>query len=254
MKIVAVDIGNSETSVGVGNYESWESFRFTTRTLMTSDEWLMLLKNTLPKDLDKSKDKIGSIICSVVPQINNDFLKAMKDYLKTSPILLGAGIKTGLSVKIDNPKELGPDRIANSVGGLHKVGAPLIVVDMGTATTIDIVNSNKEYIGGMISPGLKISHDALIDNTASLKSVDFKVPEQAIGKNTYDAIQSGLFFGHASLIDGLIDKALQELGEDASILITGGMGDLMRPHLSLNVKYDKNITLDGLAKIYEINS
>ena len=254
MTIVAVDIGNSETSVGIGGYKSWKSFRFTTRKLMTSDEWFIMLKSTLPKDLDVSKQVVGSIVCSVVPQINNDFLKALKDYLGTNPILLGPGIKTGLSVNIDNPKELGPDRIANSVGGLHKVGVPLIVIDMGTATTIDIVNSKKEYIGGMISPGLKISHDALIDNTASLKSVDFKVPDQAIGKNTYDAIQSGLIIGQASLIDGLIDKALQELAEDASILITGGMGALIGPHLSPNVEYDENLTLDGLAKIYEINS
>ena len=205
MRIVAVDIGNTETSIGIGNYEKWESFRFTTRTATTSDEWLMMFSSTLPESLRGKK--LGSIVCSVVPQVNSDLIQALYDYLGLEPILLGPGIKTGLSVTIDNPKELGPDRIANSVGGFEKVGSPVIIVDLGTATTIDIVNKNKEYVGGVIAPGLKISLEALVNKTASLKSVDFTVPQEVIGKNTYDAIQSGVIFGHTSLIDGLIEKS-----------------------------------------------
>ena len=153
MNIIAVDIGNTETCIGIGNIDTWESFRFTTRTTITSDEWLMMMKATLP-EIDGKTD--GTIICSVVPQVNRIFIDALTRYSCSTPILLGPGIKTGLSVKIDNPKELGPDRIANSVGGVDKVNSPVIIVDLGTATTVDVVNSRKEYIGGLIAPGLKI--------------------------------------------------------------------------------------------------
>ena len=251
MNIIAVDIGNTETCIGIGNIDTWKSFRFTTRTTITSDEWLMMMKATLP-EIDRKSS--GTIVCSVVPQVNKIFINALTRYSYSTPILLGPGIKTGLSVKIDNPKELGPDRIANSVGGVDKVSSPVIIVDLGTATTVDVVNSRKEYIGGLIAPGLKISLEALVNKTASLKSVDFGVPESVIGRNTYDAIQSGLIYGHASLVDGLIEKSIQELGEEASVVITGGFGSLIHEHLNSSVKYYKNLTLDGLAKIYQINS
>ncbi len=237
MSIIAVDIGNTETCIGIGRENSWESFRFTTRTTITSDEWLMIL-----------------IVCSVVPQVNKVFIDALSKYTKSFPLVLGPGVKTGLSVIIDNPKELGPDRIANSVGGFEKAGSPVIIVDLGTATTIDVVNKKKEYVGGAIAPGLKISLEALVNKTASLKSVDFTVPKDVIGKNTYDAIQSGVIFGHTSLIDGLIEKSLQELGEEASVIITGGFGSLIKDYLNIKAEFYENLTLDGLAKIYEINS
>ena len=251
MSIIAVDIGNTETCIGIGRENSWESFRFTTRTTITSDEWLMIMKTTLP---DKKDELEGSIVCSVVPQVNKVFIDALSKYTQSSPLVLGPGVKTGLSVIIDNPKELGPDRIANSVGGFEKAGSPVIIVDLGTATTIDIVNKKKEYVGGAIAPGLKISLEALVNKTASLKSVDFTVPKDVIGKNTYDAIQSGVIFGHTSLIDGLIEKSLQELGEEASVIITGGFGSLIKDYLNIKAEFYENLTLDGLAKIYEINS
>ncbi len=252
MKIIAVDIGNTETSIGIGNYEKWQSFRFTTRAATTSDEWLMMFSSTLPESLRGKK--LGSIVCSVVPQVNSDLIQALYDYLDLEPILLGPGVKTGLSVTIDNPKELGSDRIANAVGGVEKVGSPVIIVDTGTATTVDVVNDKNEYVGGMIAPGVKISHDALIENTASLKSVDFLPPDKVIGKNTYDAIQSGIIFGHTSLIEGLIERTIQELGQEPAIILTGGIGGLISKHLNFDVIYDENLTLDGLAKIYQINS
>jgi len=251
VSIIAVDIGNTETCIGIGTENSWESFRFTTRTTITSDEWLMIMKTTLPDKKDKLK---GSIVCSVVPQVNKVFIDALSKYTQSSPLVLGPGVKTGLSVIIDNPKELGPDRIANSVGGFEKAGSPVIIVDLGTATTIDVVNKKKEYVGGAIAPGLKISLEALVSKTASLKSVDFTVPKDVIGKNTYDAIQSGVIFGHTSLIDGLIEKSLQELGEEASVIITGGLGGLIKDYLNIKAEFYENLTLDGLAKIYEINS
>ena len=169
MSIIAVDIGNTETCIGIKEANSWDSYRFTTRTTITPDEWLIIMKTTLPNIDKKFK---GSIICSVVPQVNKVFTDALTRFTGEEPLIIGPGIKTGLSVKIDNPKELGPDRIANSVGGYDKVERSVIIVDLGTATTIDIVNRKKEYIGGLIAPGLKISLEALVNNTASLKSVD----------------------------------------------------------------------------------
>jgi len=196
----------SETNVGVGNSTKWESYRYTTRKTITSDELLMMFKTTI--DLSKLNDKAvdGVIVCSVVPQITDSVVSAISEFTTKDVLVVGPGIKTGLKVNIDNPKELGPDRIANSVGGFKKTNKEVVIVDLGTATTFDVVNSNKEYLGGSIAPGIKISLDALISKTSSLKSVELKEPDKVIGKNTYEAIQSGLVLGHASMIDSMLEK------------------------------------------------
>jgi len=226
-RLIAIDIGNSETNVGVGNSTKWESYRYTTRKTITSDELLMMFKTTI--DLSKLNDKAvdGVIVCSVVPQITDSVVSAISEFTTKDVLVVGPGIKTGLKVNIDNPKELGPDRIANSVGGFKKTNKEVVIVDLGTATTFDVVNSNKEYLGGSIAPGIKISLDALISKTSSLKSVELKEPDKVIGKNTYEAIQSGLVLGHASMIDSMLEKI---------------------------VSYEKNLTLDGLEEIYNLNN
>ncbi len=170
-KIIAIDIGNSETTVGVGNSSKWESYRYTTRKTITSDELFMMFNTTI--DLSKTNDEIvdGAIVCSVVPQITESVVSAINKFTSKDVLVVGPGVKTGLKVNIDNPKELGPDRIANSVGGFKKTNKEVVIVDLGTATTFDVVNSNKEYLGGSIAPGIKISLDALISRTSSLKSV-----------------------------------------------------------------------------------
>jgi type III pantothenate kinase len=205
-KIIAIDIGNSETTVGVGNSSKWESYRYTTRKTITSDELFMMFNTTI--DLSKTNDEIvdGAIVCSVVPQITESVVSAINKFTSKDVLVVGPGVKTGLKVNIDNPKELGPDRIANSVGGFKKINKEVVIVDLGTATTFDVVNSNKEYLGGSIAPGIKISLDALISRTSSLKSVELKEPGKVIGKNTYEAIQSGLVLGHASMIDSMLEK------------------------------------------------
>ena len=161
----------------------------------------MMFNTTI--DLSKTNDEIvdGAIVCSVVPQITESVVSAINKFTSKDVLVVGPGVKTGLKVNIDNPKELGPDRIANSVGGFKKINKEVVIVDLGTATTFDVVNSNKEYLGGSIAPGIKISLDALISRTSSLKSVELKEPGKVIGKNTYEAIQSGLVLGHASMID-----------------------------------------------------
>ena len=253
-KIIAIDIGNSETNVGVGSSTKWESYRYTTRKTITSDELLMMFKTTI--DLSKLNDKAvdGVIVCSVVPQITDSVVSAISEFTTKDVLVVGPGIKTGLKVNIDNPKELGPDRIANSVGGFKKTNKEVVIVDLGTATTFDVVNSNKEYLGGSIAPGIKISLDALISKTSSLKSVELKEPDKVIGKNTYAAIQSGLVLGHASMIDSMLEKIVLESNLSPGVVITGGLGTLIQPVLNINSSYEKNLTLDGLEEIYNLNN
>ena len=253
-KIIAIDIGNTETTVGIGNKDGWDSYRFTTRDANTSDELLVLFNSTFDLDIETKNQISGSIICSVVPQVTNNMVQAIEKYLESSPIVVGPGVKTGLKVNIDNPKELGPDRIANSVAGYKIAESDVVIVDLGTATTFDVVNSKKEYLGGSIAPGIKISLDALTSKTASLKSVELDLPKKVVGKNTYEAIQSGLIYGHASMIDSMIEKLLQELGTKPKIILTGGLSKTIQPALNLNASYEQDLTLIGLEEIFNLNN
>jgi|TARA_B100000214_G_scaffold337274_1_gene281730 type III pantothenate kinase len=254
MKIIAIDVGNSETTIGVGNSQGWQGYRFTTRKTVTSDELLMMFKTIIDNPLIKEGLIEGAIICSVVPEITNSVSEATSRFISKDVLTVGPGVKTGLKVNIDNPKELGPDRIANSIGGYSKASSEVIVVDLGTATTFDIVNTKKEYLGGSIAPGIKISLDALTSKTSSLKSVELETPKNVIGKNTYEAIQSGLILGHTSMIDSMIEKIILESGLKPKIFITGGLGKVIQPLLNIKSKYEEDLTLDGLEEIYKLNN
>ena len=254
MKIIAIDVGNSETTIGVGNSQGWQGYRFTTRKTVTSDELLMMFKTIIDDPLIKEGLIEGAIICSVVPEITNSVSEATSRFISKDVLTVGPGVKTGLKVNIDNPKELGPDRIANSIGGYSKASSEVIVVDLGTATTFDIVNTKKEYLGGSIAPGIKISLDALTSKTSSLKSVELETPKNVIGKNTYEAIQSGLILGHTSMIDSMIEKIILESGLKPKIFITGGLGKVIQPLLNIKSKYEEDLTLDGLEEIYKLNN
>ena len=252
--IIAVDIGNTETTVGIGSKDNWDSYRFTTRDTNTPDELLALFNSTFQIKSEAKKDIEGAIICSVVPQATNSFSEAIRKYLNLEPVIVGPGIKTGLKVNIDNPKELGPDRIANSVAGHLITETDTVVIDLGTATTFDVVSKNKEYLGGSIAPGIKISLDALTLKTASLKSVELDTPNKVIGKNTYEAIQSGLIMGHASMIDSMVEKIILEIDIEPKIIITGGLSKVVQPILNINVEYIENLTLVGLEEIFKLNN
>ena len=252
--IIAVDIGNTETTVGIGSKDNWDSYRFTTRDTNTPDELLALFNSTFQIKSEVNKDIEGAIICSVVPQATNSFSEAIHKYLNLEPVIVGPGIKTGLKVNIDNPKELGPDRIANSVAGYLITETDTVVIDLGTATTFDVVSKNKEYLGGSIAPGIKISLDALTLKTASLKSVELDTPNKVIGKNTYEAIQSGLIMGHASMIDSMVEKIILEIDIEPKIIITGGLSKVVQPILNVNVEYIENLTLVGLEEIFKLNN
>ena len=252
--IIAVDIGNTETTVGIGSKDNWDSYRFTTRDTNTPDELLALFNSTFQIKSEVKKDIEGAIICSVVPQATNSFSEAIRKYLNLEPVIVGPGIKTGLRVNIDNPKELGPDRIANSVAGYLITETDTVVIDLGTATTFDVVSKNKEYLGGSIAPGIKISLDALTLKTASLKSVELDIPNKVIGKNTYEAIQSGLIMGHASMIDSMVEKIILEIDIEPKIILTGGLSNVVQPILNVNVEYIENLTLVGLEEIFKLNN
>ena len=252
--IIAVDIGNTETTVGIGSKDNWDSYRFTPRDTNTPDELLALFNSTIQIKSEVKKDIEGAIICSVVPQATNNFTKAIRKYLNLEPVIVGPGIKTGLKVNIDNPKELGPDRIANSVAGYLITETDTVVIDLGTATTFDVVSKNKEYLGGSIAPGIKISLDALTLKTASLKSVELDTPNKVIGKNTYEAIQSGLIMGHASMIDSMVEKIILEIDIEPKIILTGGLSKVVQPILNVNVEYIENLTLVGLEEIFKLNN
>ena len=252
--IIAVDIGNTETTVGIGSKDNWDSYRFTTRDTNTPDELLALFNSTFQIKSEVKKDIEGAIICSVVPQATNSFSEAIRKYLNLEPVIVGPGIKTGLKVNIDNPKELGPDRIANSVAGYLITETDTVVIDLGTATTFDVVNKNMEYLGGSIAPGIKISLDALTLKTASLKSVELDTPNKVIGKNTYEAIQSGLIMGHASMIDSMVEKIILEIDIEPKIILTGGLSKVVQPILNVNVEYIENLTLVGLEEIFKLNN
>ena len=252
--IIAVDIGNTETTVGIGSKDNWDSYRFTTRDTNTPDELLALFNSTFQIKSEVKKDIEGAIICSVVPQATNSFSEAIRKYLNLEPVIVGPGIKTGLKVNIDNPKELGPDRIANSVAGYLITETDTVVIALGTATTFDVVSKNKEYLGGSIAPGIKISLDALTSKTASLKSVELDTPNKVIGKNTYEAIQSGLIMGHASMIDSMVEKIILEIDIEPKIILTGGLSKVVQPILNVNVEYIENLTLVGLEEIFKLNN
>ena len=252
--IVAIDVGNSETTVGVGNNLSWKSYRYTTRKTITSDELFMMFKTTIDPESINDENLDGSIICSVVPQITDSVIEATKRFTSKTVKNVGPGIKTGLKVNIDNPKELGPDRIANSVGGFKMAKKTVVIIDLGTATTFDIVNNKKEYLGGSIAPGIKISLEALTSKTLSLKSVEISNPKSVIGKNTYEAIQSGLILGHASMIDSMLEKIILEIDSEPKIIITGGLGEIIQPILNIETIYSKDLTLNGLEEIYFLNN
>jgi len=253
-QIIAIDVGNSETTVGVGCSTKWTGYRFTTRKTITSDELLMMFKTIIDEKPIKENLIDGAVICSVVPQITKSVALATSKFISKDPIVVGPGVKTGLKVNIDNPKELGPDRIANSIGGYIKTESAVVIIDLGTATTFDLVNEKKEYLGGAIAPGIKISLDALTSKTSSLKSVELETPKNVIGKNTYEAIQSGLILGHTSMIDSMIEKIILETGLEPKILITGGLGKLIQPLINIESKYEEDLTLDGLEEIYKLNN
>lgn len=252
--LLAIDIGNSNIVIGCMNGTNIENeFRIATDRVKTSDQYCIDLKNVLSL-CDISVSQIdGVIISSVVPPLLNSFRTAVMKLTGKRPMVVGPGIKTGLNIQIDNPAQIGSDLIVAAVAALKEYPAPLMIIDMGTATTISVIDQNRTYIGGCICPGVRISAEALSSGTALLPGINLDAPKRAIGRNTIDCMQSGIMLGAAAMLDGLIDRMEEELGQSATVVATGGISKFVIPMCRRKILYDRNLLLKGLAILYSQN-
>lgn len=252
--ILAVDVGNTNIVVGcVSKEKVYFTARISTDRSKTEDQYGIDIKNILELygvSIDKIK---GSIISSVVPPVINPMKIAVQMVTGGEPIVVGPGIKTGLNILMDNPAQLGSDRVADAVAALSFYKPPLIIIDMGTATTISVIDSNKNYIGGCLMPGVKISLDALSALAAQLPSISLEQPKKTIGKNTLESMRSGIINGNASMIDGMIERINEELGCNATVVSTGGIAKYIIPHCKNKIICDDTLLLKGLFIIYDKN-
>lgn len=252
--ILAVDIGNTNIVVGfLDKTNILHSGRISTDKNKTEVDFLIQLKLMLTIYNVSAMEIEGSILSSVVPEVTKYVATAMKMLLGKDPIIIGPGIKTGLNIKIDNPQTLGADRVSDAVCLIEEYKVPAIIIDMGTATTISIIDSNKNHIGGMIIPGIKTSLESLSQHASQLPYISLDEPKGLIGKNTIDCMKSGVIYGFASMVDGLIDKIKKEIGDDLVVIATGGLANLILNHTRNNIIYDPDLLLKGLYYIYKKN-
>lgn len=249
--ILVVDMGNTNIVFGVlDGPKVLVSGRIgTDRSKMTID-FLMSFKTLLEFYEINSFDIEGGILSSVVPELTIIVRDAMSMLLKKDILVIGAGIKTGLNIKIDDPRTLGADRVADACGAIELYKTPLIIVDMGTATTISVIDKYKCHIGGMIIPGVNTSLNALSNNASQLPSISLTNPKSLIGKNTIDCMKSGIIYGTASMLDGIIDRIKSEIGDDVRVIATGGVSKHIIPHCKTKFIYEENLLLKGLYYIY----
>jgi len=249
MALLAIDVGNTQTAFGLFEGEELhEHWRVTTERNRSGDELGALYGNFV--DLD-SVD--GIAIASTVPQLHRAYEDFAKEYAKSELLELGPGVKTGVPVRYDDPREVGPDRIANAVAAVARYGAPAIVVDFGTSTNFDVVSPEGEYVGGVLAPGIEVSMDALFSRAARLFKVDFAEPETVIAKNTASSLQSGLVYGFAGQVDGIVERIRGELRAEAQTIATGGLADLIVPHAHTLETIDPFLTLEGVRIVWERN-
>ncbi|MGN0461486.1 MAG: type III pantothenate kinase [Ruminococcus sp.] len=252
--LLAIDIGNTNIVMGViENDKIIFTGRLATDKVKTADEYALQFNGMMElHNVDKSEIE-GVIISSVVPPLILTMKRAIKMLTGKDPLILGPGLKTGLNIKLDNPAQLGCDKVADAVGAINKYPMPAMIIDMGTATTVSVIDKNKEYLGGLIIPGIRISQEALSSSTSQLPRISLEKPEKVIGKNTVDCMKSGAIYGTASMIDGLADRIEDELGEKLTVIITGGNSDSIVRVCKREIIYDSNLLLDGLNIIYKKN-
>lgn len=252
--ILTVDIGNSNIVLGgVDGSEIRFEARLRTDATKTSDEYCIDLKMILDVYGVPSNDIEGSIIASVVPQVLNSLQTAIKKLTGKAALVVGPGLKTGLNIQIENPAQTGADLVVGCVAALREHKAPMIIVDMGTATTMIVLDKNSAMIGGCIMPGVKISMDALTDRTALLPGLQLDQPKKAIGRNTIDCMRSGIMMGAACMIDGMIERMEAELGYETTVIATGGIAKFVLPMCKKEIIYDKDLLVKGLATLYREN-
>ena len=252
--LLVVDVGNTQTHFGTFRGDRLvEHWRFATVRDSTADELGAALRNLLELRGIGLADLSASIVSSTVPQLEPEWTSMAQRYLGHRMLAVGPGLKTGMAIRIDNPRELGADRLVNAVAAHALLGGPCISVDFGTAVNYDVVSAEGEYIGGVIAPGVEISLDALTSRGAKLPRIDLVAPRSAIGKGTVDAIRSGIVFGFAAQVDGIITRIREELGAQAPTIATGGLAATVVPSTTTIDEVDDLLTLTGLRLLYEHN-
>ena len=252
--ILTIDIGNSNIVIGgVEGEEIVFEARLRTESTKTSDQYCVDLKILLDVYGIESSRIEGAIIASVVPQVLNSFQTAIKKLTGKTSLIVGPGLKTGLNIKIENPSQTGADLVVGSVAALREHKPPLIVVDMGTATTMVVLDDTGALIGGCICPGVKISLDALTERTALLPGLQLDQPKKAIGRNTIDCMRSGIMMGNAAMLDGMVERMEAELGQKCTVIATGGIAKFVVPMCKTPVIYDKDLLVKGLTALYRDN-
>jgi type III pantothenate kinase len=252
--IFVLDVGNTNTVLGVYEGEHLKHhWRIETSRNKTEDEFGMIIKSLLEHVGLSFKEFNGIIISSVVPPIMFALERMCIKYFGIKPLIVGPGIKNGLNIKLDNPREVGADRIVNAVAGIHEYGYPLIIVDFGTATTYCYINEEKQYMGGAIAPGIGISTEALYSKAAKLPRIEIARPEEVVGKNTVAAMQSGILFGYVGQVEGIVARMKAQSKKEPTVIATGGLATLISKESEVIDVVDPFLTLKGLKLIYQRN-
>ena len=247
--LLAIDVGNTQTAFGLfDGSDLAEHWRIATERNRSGDELGALYKSFL--DLSRVD---GICLSSTVPQLVRSYHEFVKRYTNAELLELVPGVKTGIPVRYDDPREVGPDRIANAVAAAERYGAPCVVVDFGTSTNFDVVSADAEYVGGVLAPGIETSMDALFARAARLRKIDFVEPETVIGRTTVASLQSGLVYGFAGQVDRIVEEIRGELGTDAPAIATGGLSELIAPHTRTIAHLDPFLTLEGLRLVWDRN-
>lgn len=253
--ILAIDIGNSNIVMGCfdGNNILFRE-RVSTNQIATDLEYAVTIKTALDMYDIKPDVITGAIVSSVVPSVTNTFKRAIEKYCGVTPLVVGPGIKTGLSIMIDNPAQLGCDLVVDAVAGIKEYPVPLIIIDMGTATTFSVIDKKCNYLGGLITTGMAVSTEALVNRTSQLPKIAFEKPKKLIGTNTVDCLKSGILYSNACSIDGIVSRIEEELGEKCTVVATGGLSGTVAPLCKSEIIVDDDLLLKGLMLIYNRNS